>query len=251
MTESLTHDAFLGGRLRLWQPAKGFRGGIDAVLLAAACPARTGDAVLDMGCGVGTAALCLGARVPGLRLAGVERQPDYADLARRNGCESAIGIDVHCADLANLPDTLRDQNFDHVITNPPYYDRSRGSRAPDPGRESALGEATPLTQWIDIATRRLRPKGWLTVIQKAERLGDLLAACDARLGSISVLPLAARPGRDAGLFILRARKGGRGVLRLHAPVIMHKGDAHPADQDHYTAEISSILRGGAALSFPD
>ena len=53
----LTRDAFLGGRLYLWQPRTGYRAGVDPVLLAASVPARRGESVLDLGCGVGTAAL--------------------------------------------------------------------------------------------------------------------------------------------------------------------------------------------------
>lgn len=251
MTDALTHDAFLGGRIRLWQPRSGFRGGIDAVLLAASCPARHGESVLDLGCGVGTAGLCLGARVPGLRLSGVELQPSYAQLARRNAQDNAIDMHIHCADLSALPAALRAQSFDHVIANPPYFDRDRGSRAPDPTREQALGEDTPLRLWIETATRRLRPKGWLTLIQKADRLGDLLSAFDDRLGSVCVLPLSPRPNRPAGLILMQARKGGRGALRLLAPVVMHIGDTHPADRDHYSPAISAVLRDAAALPFPD
>ncbi|PIE10275.1 MAG: methyltransferase [Rhodobacterales bacterium] len=247
----MTHDAFLGGRLHLHQPARGFRGGIDAVLLAAACPARPGDHVLDLGCGVGTAALCLGVRVPGLRLAGVELQEDYAALARRNAHEAGQEMDVHCADLTRLPDALRARSFDHVIANPPYYERGKGSAAPDPGRDTALAGDTPLTAWCDAATRRLKPKGWLTMIQKADRLGDVLTAMDARLGSIMVQPLAPRTGQEAHLVIVRARKGGRAPLRLAAPIILHNGVSHPGDQDHYTSAISAVLRDAAALPVAD
>ena len=42
-------NGFLGGRLRLWQPARGYRSGADAVMLAAACPARPGERVLELG----------------------------------------------------------------------------------------------------------------------------------------------------------------------------------------------------------
>ena len=87
---TLTEDAFLGGRLRLLQPAKGYRAGVDPVLLAASVPAKAGQRVLELGCGVGAALLCLGRRVPGLSLTGVEIQPLYAYCARCN----ALGNDI-------------------------------------------------------------------------------------------------------------------------------------------------------------
>lgn len=237
----LTQDAFLGGRLHVWQPAQGYRAGVDPVLLAASVPAQEGQSVLDLGCGVGTAALCLGARVPGLSLLGVERQDRYATLARRNG------LSVVTADLTTLPGDLRKRSFDHVIANPPYFNRASSVPAQDQGREIALGEQTPLDIWVQVAAQRLRPKGYMHVILRADRLPMLLAAATGRLGSISVLPLAPRVGRAAELVILRARKEGRAEFRLCAPVIMHSGAQHERDGDDYTPLISSVLRDGAAL----
>ena len=145
----LTRDAFLGGRLQLWQPAEGYRAATDPVLLAAACPAGPGARVLDLGCGVGTAALCLATRVPGLQLAGLEIQPFYADLARRNAAKAAVDFEIVTGDLARMPAALR-QPFDHVIANPPYYPR-HGTPSPDPGRAMALSGGPPLAAWIDAA----------------------------------------------------------------------------------------------------
>ena len=115
----LSRDAFLCGRLHLWQPRKGYRAATDPVLLAAACPARSGQSVLDLGCGVGAAALCLATRVPGLDLHGLELQESYASLARRNAAENAIPMHIETGDLADMPAALR-LSFDHVIANPPY-----------------------------------------------------------------------------------------------------------------------------------
>ena len=42
---SLTEDGFLGGRLRILQPEKGFRAGIDSVFLAASIPCAPGESV--------------------------------------------------------------------------------------------------------------------------------------------------------------------------------------------------------------
>lgn len=237
----LTRDAFLGGKLHLWQPRAGYRAGVDPVLLAASVPARRGETVLDLGCGVGAAALCLGARVPGLALTGVERQGDYVTLARRNGLE------VFEADLTALPMEVRDRSFDHVLANPPFFDRASGHGAQDAGREAARGQATPLKAWVDVGARRLRPKGHLHMIHRAERVPDLLAAANGRLGSPEIWPICPRVGRIAELVIFRARKDGRADFRLHPPIVLHQGTFHAQDADSYTADIRAVLRSGAAL----
>ncbi|MHC0054208.1 tRNA1(Val) (adenine(37)-N6)-methyltransferase [Actibacterium sp. D379-3] len=243
----LTQDRFLGGRLHIRQPRAGYRAGVDPVFLAASVPARPAERVLELGCGAGVASLCLGARVPGITLAGIELQPDYAALARRNAADNGIALEVVEGDIAAMPDTLRQRSFDHVIANPPYYLRDRGTPASDSGRETALGGETPLAAWVDAALRRLAPKGRLTMIQRAERVPELLAALDARAGSAELLPLAPRAGRAAKLVLLRVVKGGRGAFRLCPPIVLHDGAAHDGDRDSYTPTIGAVLRNGAPL----
>ncbi|WP_114287458.1 tRNA1(Val) (adenine(37)-N6)-methyltransferase [Candidatus Halocynthiibacter alkanivorans] len=245
----LTQDDFLGGALRLWQPVDGYRAGVDPVLLAAAVEARAGQSVLDIGCGVGAAILCLGQRVPGLELAGLELQAEYASLAQRNAEENGLRLELHLGNLEQMPEPLRARNFDHVIANPPYYLRDSGTGANDTGRGAALTEHTPLSAWMDAATRRLKPRGLLTVIQKADRLRHLMAALDSRMGSVRVQPVAPRDGRLSELVILQARKGGRADFRLEAPLILHAGARHEKDGDSYRPEIRDILRDGAAFQW--
>ena len=246
----VTTDNFLGGKLRIVQPRRGYRAGIDAVLLAAAVPAQPGDSVLDLGCGVGVAALCLGRRVPGMRLVGLELQADYAELAVHNGAENALIFEVLEGDLSNMPRILRQQQFDHVIANPPYFDRTAGTRATDDGRETAMGERTPLADWVKQAARRCTPGGYVSLVQRAERLPELLTEVARHLGSIEVLPLIPRKGRDARLVLIRARKGGRAGFRLHDGWILHEGVVHPGDRENYTAATARVLRHGQALPFP-
>jgi tRNA1Val (adenine37-N6)-methyltransferase len=243
----LSHDAFLCGRLHLWQPVAGYRAATDAVLLAAACSAAPGQSVLDLGCGVGAASLCLAARVPDLQLAGLEVQPEYADLARRNAAENGFAMQVETGNLAAMPRSLR-RDFDHVIANPPYYPKG-GTPSPDAGRATALqvGDA-PLGDWVHAAARRLAPRGWLTLICGADGLPEVLAAMGDKLGSAAVLPLTARQGRPALRIILRARKTGKGAFRLLAPFVIHAGDAHDGDRESYTAAANAVLRGGISLS---
>ncbi|MEJ6391007.1 tRNA1(Val) (adenine(37)-N6)-methyltransferase [Gymnodinialimonas ulvae] len=240
--DGVTRDGFLGGRVQAWQPRDGYRAATDPVFLAAACPAQPGEHVLELGCGVGVAALCLAARVEGVRVTGVERQAAYADLGRRNG------VALIEADLTDLPAELRQLSFDHVMANPPYLAKGAGTAAQDAGRESAFREETPLADWCGVAKARLKPGGWLTMIHLAERLPEILAALDG-YGSVAVLPLAAREGRAAGRVILRARKGGRGAFRLCAPILIHEGAVHARDGDDYSATARAVLRNAEALTF--
>lgn len=245
---ALRRDAFLGGRVQLWQPCKGYRSGIDPVLLAATVPAQAGQSVLDLGCGAGAAVLCLGARVPGLVLAGLELQPAYAELARRNGAE--VGLTVHEGGVEAPPAALRSGRFDHVIANPPYFPSGARTPSPDGARETGLGESAPLSAWLACAAKRVRPGGTVTVIQRADRLGDLLGAVPRSLGSAQIWPVAPRVGREAALVLLRWIGQGRAALRLHAPLILHEGDRHERDGDSYRAVISAVLREAAPLLFP-
>ena len=244
-----TLDAFLGGRVTLRQPRHGYRAATDPVFLAAACPAKAGQTVLELGCGVGAASLCLAARVPGLRLTGVERQDVYADLARENAARAGADLTVIAADLDALPADLRQKSFDHVLANPPYFPPGEGSRAQDAGREAANREDTPLATWINTARARLKPGGWLTLIHLAERLPDCLMPLAEGFGAITVLPLQPRPGRAANRVLIRARKSARTPFRLLAPFLIHEGAEHVADAPDFTPEAQAILRSGAALPF--
>ena len=102
MSESdsgVTADRLLGGRVSLRQPAKGYRAAIDPILLAAAV--AYGDRrVLDVGCGVGTAAICLATRITECRVTGLEIQPELAALARDNAAENGLAGRVESLDRA-------------------------------------------------------------------------------------------------------------------------------------------------------
>jgi tRNA1Val (adenine37-N6)-methyltransferase len=246
--DGLTRDAFLDGRLSLWQPRVGYRAATDPVLLAAFVPARPGERVLELGCGTGVAALCLAARVGGLDLHGLELQPEYAALARRNAAENRLALTVHDGDLRRPPPTLRALAFDHVLANPPFHPPG-ASGAADPGRDAAHREGEAgLADWIDAGLRRLRPGGRLVLIHRTARLGAILAGLEGRAGAVEVLPLAGREGRAAERVLVRARKGRRAPLVLHPPFTLHEGRAHGGDRESYTAAAQRVLRGMEALA---
>jgi tRNA1(Val) A37 N6-methylase TrmN6 len=240
-------DRLLGGRVRLVQPLKGYRAATDPVFLAAAVPARGGERVLDIGCGAGAAMFCLAARVPGLELHGLEVQPAYLALARLNAGLNGVPVTLHEGDVVAPPTALRRLSFDHVMMNPPYH-AAEFTPSPVAARDRAHREgAAGLAEWIAAGLARLKPKGWLTVIHRAERVPELLRLLDGPAGAIRLTPLAPREGRDAGRVILRARKGARAPFRLLPPLVIHAGPAHVRDEDDFSPQAAAVLRGGASL----
>lgn len=233
----------LGGRVRLLQPRDGYRAAVDPVLLAAAMGAGPGEAVLDLGCGVGAAGFCLTARRPGVRVVGLEIQPDLAALARRNAALNGMEdwFRVAEGDAARPPEAL--EGFDHVMTNPPFHEAAAGTRPGDPSRAVAHVEGgLGLAGWLKAAVKALRPKGRLALIHRADRLADILAALKGRgVGEVTVLPLWPKAGRPAGRVIVAARKGVRTPFRLLPGLVLHAGDGA------YTPEAEAVLRGGAGL----
>lgn len=248
MTGDTTIDAFLGGRLTIVQPRHGYRAATDPVLLAAAVPGRSGQRVLELGCGTGVAILCLMARVPGLIAVGLERQADYAALATANAARNGLALEVVTGDLRAMPASLRARDFDHVLMNPPFLVPETASGARDRGRDAAHREVEGgLEAFIDAGLRRLAPRGRLTLIHRAERLADILGALKGRTGGIRVLPVAPRAGRAAGRVIVHATKGARAPLALLPPLVIHAGDAHLRDGNDLTAAAEAILRHGKPL----
>ncbi len=90
-SHTFTEDAVLDGRVRLRQPLDGYRAGVDAALLAAACDAKPGERVIDVGCGVGAALLAAAARRPDCVFTGVERDDTAREFAAQNIALNSLG----------------------------------------------------------------------------------------------------------------------------------------------------------------
>jgi tRNA1(Val) A37 N6-methylase TrmN6 len=123
----VTEDAFLGGKLRLRQPKSGHRAGHDAMLLAAATPARPGDRVVDLGAGVGAAGLAVARRIAGFELVSVEIDEGLAELARANASANAIAAETLVLDVTSRAENfaavgLTPESVDVVLMNPPFND---------------------------------------------------------------------------------------------------------------------------------
>ncbi|WP_158808735.1 tRNA1(Val) (adenine(37)-N6)-methyltransferase [Beijerinckia sp. L45] len=245
---ALTRDAFFGGRLMLQQPAKGHRGGTDAVLLAAAVPRDFAGLLYDAGAGVGTAGLGAALTCPAARVGLVESDPLSARLAATNIAANGLAdrVGLHACDLlspASRNAVALDGKADLVITNPPFYALGAVRESSDPRRRAAhvSGEGG-LEAWIVACLALLNAHGTLILIHRAEALPDMLAALQRRAGAVTVLPVHTKAGEPAKRVLARAVKGSRAPLAI-APGLVLRDDAG------FTVEVERINRGEAGLGW--
>jgi tRNA1(Val) A37 N6-methylase TrmN6 len=242
-----TEDAFLGGQLRLRQPKSGHRAGHDAMLLAAATPARPGDRVVDFGAGVGAAGLAVARRVGGIKLVLVEIDKTLAALARGNAAANAIPADVAVLDVTSSADAfaaagLTPDSADLVLMNPPFNDPARHRASPDKAREVAhVATSVTLESWVHASRRILKSGGVLTLIWRADGLAEVLAALDRGFGSLAILPVHADAKKPALRVLIRAVKGGKAPTQIYAALLLNDESALP------NKEVQEILAGRGIL----
>ena len=242
----IEENRVLGTRVRLLQNTTGYRAGLDAALLAAACDAKPGQRVLEVGCGVGGALLAAAARRPLARFVGVERDPDALALARRNVALNAMSdrVEALAGDVAAGFRALGLTPFDSVMANPPFFDDPGALRGPAPEKAGAWLADAGLEAWCGFMSKAVREGGTLTLIHRADRLADILAAWSPKAGSFRIRPIQPFADQPAKRVLVRAVKTGKAPLVLLPALVLHDRDG-----GKHRPEVEAILRGEAELEW--
>lgn len=219
------------------QPDTGFRAGLDAVMLAASVPAKSGQGCLELGSGVGTASLCLAARVPGVAITGVEMDAGLVRLAADNAATNGADARFVAADIFALPPELK-RDFDHVFCNPPFH--GEGQASPDAARAAALMDGGTLRDWLKVGLQRTVSGGFFTAILRADRLNEALAVLPER--GVCAFPLWPHAGEAPKRVIVQARKGSLAPFALLPGLVLHR------ENGDWTDESAAVLRRGEPLA---
>ena len=244
-TPGLTRDLFLGGKVILWQSVKGYRAGIDAVLLATSIKLKESQKILDLGCGAGAISLCVLANHPNVLVTGLEIMEDTVDVAKLNAEENNFELNFRpmLGSIADMPPTIEKNSFDLVLSNPPYAVNGTTNFSSNIQRKIAHVEThTTIEMWIEVAAAALKHRGTISLIHRADRLDHLLSALRPYFGEIIIHPLWPKSGRKANRILIKAKKGSEAPTILTAGTIIHM------DNGSYTPEIESILRGRSLLT---
>ncbi|MDQ0463604.1 tRNA1(Val) A37 N6-methylase TrmN6 [Caulobacter ginsengisoli] len=243
---SISEDGLMNGQLKLRQPARGYRAGLDAALLAAACDAGAGERVLEAGCGPGGALLAAAWRSPQARFVGMERDAEALDLARQNitlnGLEDRV--EALAGDVQSPFKALNLPVFDKVMANPPFFDDPAALKAPDPAKTGAWMADGGLAAWTGFLVKAVREGGQILIIHRADRLADILGLLAPKAGSFRIRPIHPFAEAPAKRVLVQATKTGKAPLVLLPPLVLHD-----AEGGKHTARVEAILRGEAGLAW--
>ncbi len=230
---STTKDQILDGSITILQPEKGYRVAIDPILLSAAINIKKDARILDMGCGVGTISLILANRDSSLDITGIDIQSSLIDLAKQNiKLNNLDNVRFTNLDIQNA----EENNYDIIISNPPYVDKSSYSASDIQSKNIANSEdITDLNTWIKSAYKSLKNAGEFYMIHRADRLDDIIKAMHNKFGNIIICPLFPKPNKSANRIIIYARKNKKDPLKILKGIILHE------DNGNYTNQVKDIL----------
>jgi tRNA1(Val) A37 N6-methylase TrmN6 len=236
------HTTLLDGRVSLTQSLDGLRASMDSVLLASAVTVKSGDHILDMGCGTGAVGLCVHARLKDLDLVmhGIDIQNHMIDFAKGNARDNDAGNGENyiTGDITDK-NVYTAEQFNHIIMNPPYYNESERLQSPDPAREKAYsGE---LSDWIGSANHWLKHGGSLSIIHRADKLDDILCALKGKFGAIEIWPIHSKMNEPAIRVIVK------GVRNRKTPLVIHPAVTLFDENGEQSAQAQSILRDGVGF----
>jgi len=236
-----TIDSLYAGSIRVVQAQKGYRFGLDPVLLAHFASLPPAGPVLDLGCGCGILALLLARRRTDIHVVGWERQPALVERARRSVALSQLTdrVEIVQADLRQYRRLATAGSIALVAANPPYRVPGTGRIGPDDERAAARFELFGgLVDFIAAAAFVLAPRGHFAVVYLAERLPELLAEmCRVGLTPKRLRMIHARQTEGAKMVLVEGCKGAAAGLVVEPPLFVYQPQTRSRE---YSAEVLAL-----------
>lgn len=219
-----------------YQPVDGYRYSIDALLLAGFVKSKSKQGkILDMGTGSGIITLLLSKRFPNWEFYAVEIQKDLYEIASENFLLHKLEVELFNCDYRDLEGQ---DTYNIIVSNPPFFNNGHQptNQQTAVARHEIHGDMESL---IGKAKKLLKGNGYFYVIYPANRLAELLSTLsNNRLAPYAIKPIYPKPGVEATLVMVVAKKNHRGSLQVLSPLYI--GDETGND----TKEIRDLYEKG-------
>ena len=220
--------------LKIIQASDTYRFSVDSILLLDFIRLKNYEKIIDLGTGSGIIPLLLFGKRKGLAIYGIEIQEDLADMARRsvelNKLQNSITIIQE--DFRNLKNIFKNQQFDVVVSNPPYISVGQGKINPSNSKAIARHEIKgDLEDIISVSNYLLKDKGRIYLIYRSAKLIKLIIT----LKKYGIEPKVIKfiypgPGENANLVLLEGIKSGKEELKIEDPIFLYSNKKMEIDK---------------------
>ena len=234
-------DNFLDGKIKIYQPRKGYRAGIDAILLASCVKVFKNCKILDIGSGTGIISFFIASKYKNVDIAGIEKNPKYCSLAMKslkiNKLKSKIKF------LNKDFKYVSDMQSDVIVSNPPWFRLNSTYKSCNFLLNDAKIESLKLDLWIDKVLKNLNLTGEYYTIFPYIRIKELINILRIHFKSVKVYPVSSFKSRKPDKAIVIAKKSGNeSNYYEYKRIIIHKKDKS------FMNNINDILKKGNSLS---
>lgn len=222
--EETLDDLILGG-LKIIQARAGYRFSLDSVLLAHFPDLNRVGKVVDLGTGNGIIPLLLSYRSSAMEIMGIEIQESMVARARRsikyNHLENRIKIIK--ADITEIVNVLPKGFADLLISNPPFWKKGEGHISNNKEEAIARHELqVDLEHIVKAAEHILCPGGKFCIIQRADRLPELVETCNKYQLSLKRMRMIhSFFEKEARQLLLEVQKNGNRSFSVLSPLIIY------------------------------
>ncbi len=229
---------FLEGSIIVYQPKKGFRFGIDSILLAHFLNLKPQDLVLEVGAGSGIISLIALKRFPKAKIFALELESIFIECLKRNILENKLQKKLFIIKGDIKTSLFKSGIFDVIFSNPPYFKSKSGRKSPYEIENIARRDVEfELDEFLKKVSSLLKNKGKFYLVFTALRLAELIYLLKKNKLEPKLLRLVySYPGSEAKLVLLLAVKNAKEEIRIFSPLYIYN-----SPKGNYTEEVKNML----------
>ena len=232
LTDEIVDDLMLSG-LKLIQKKKGFKFGVDAVLLADFAACKKGAKVCELGSGSGIVSI-LCAHHYGARVDALEIMPEYADMSSRSveGNNLEDMVKIHCCDMKKATSVIAPCQYDCVVTNPPYKKLEAGENCAQYDRVCSRSElCITLDDVVKTASLLIKNGGKLVMVHRPQRLSDIILTLEKYKFYIKKLRfVSSKKGEAPVLLLLEAKQYVKSDMLVLPELVLYNDDGSESEE---------------------
>jgi len=224
--------------LYIIQKEKGFRFGVDAVLLSHFAKVKRSHRVVDLCTGTGIVPFLLYGKYKPKEVIGIEIQEDMAEMATRssiyNNTEEIIKF--YNGDLKDLKLLDKLGKFDVLTVNPPYKLNNAGILNAEDKLAIARHEILCNLEDVIVASRKLlKDNGRMFIVHRPERLIDIFELMRKhKIEPKRVQMIHPNTKKPPNIVLVEGQRDGGAFLKWDEPIYVHNEDGS------YTSQINKI-----------